>query len=117
MNTHSRVSDARLETLAAHAGACGAKTALIADVLAAATTDAALDLLASDGLLEKTMSSMMGRLEQRLDERAGKALQIEALVFSNAHGILGLTSGAQQLIERHRADAKCASCEHEEGKR
>ncbi len=104
MNTHSRVSDARLETFAAHAAVCGASSELAARLLESATTDAALDLLDEADLLEPVMASVMEKLELRLRHRAGEDVRIEALVFSNVHGMLGVTDGAGELLNLHRAD-------------
>ena len=102
MNTHSRVSDARLETLAAHAAMCGAPTELVGGIMRCVTTDAALDALFDAGFAMQTLASMMARLEERLKARAGAELEIEALVFSNVRGTLGLTSGARRMLEIHR---------------
>lgn len=102
MNTHSRVADARLETLAAHAALVGATRAVAQAVMESATTDAALDHLAEAGVLEPTMRSVMGAIEARLRARAGDALAVEAICFSKTRGLLGATSGADALLETHR---------------
>lgn len=102
MNTHSRVADARLETLAAHAALSGAAKDVVARIMDGATTDAALDVLAEEGLLKPTMSSLTQALARRLAYRAAGKLQAEALAFSNVHGILGKTSGADSLAMFHR---------------
>ena len=98
MNTHSRVADCRLEVLAAHAALQGATQAVVAQVMDAATTDAALDVLADHGLVEPVMDSLIVRLADRLAHRAGEGLVMEALVFSNVRGVLGKTPGADELI-------------------
>ena len=156
MNTHSRVADCRVEVLAAHAALMGAPQWVIAQIMAAATTDAAIDVLkeapqvsslcldgpegataawvkwnadgfdpigfglddafedkrdmASDdpladmlddeypiGLDEATMSSLMRSLADKLNHRVAGRLQVEAIVFSNVHGVLGETPGAEAL--------------------
>lgn len=102
MNTHSRTADARLETLAAHAALCGADRATIQRVMDSITTDAALDALAQAAVLRQTMDSVTAALERRLRERAGETLRVEAVVFSHRHGLLGKTSGAGELLRRHR---------------
>lgn len=101
MNTHSRVCDARLETLAAHAALCGASQALVGSIMGSMTTDAALDALAEASLIEQTMDSMMMQLDKHLGARAGSSLRIEALVFSSVRGVLGMTDGARELLELH----------------
>ena len=101
MNTHSRVADCRAEALATHAALAGADVAIIAALLEAVTTDAMLDLLAQRGILQKTMASLVQRLGEHLRRRAADSLCVEAIVFSNQHGLLGQTDGAQELMERH----------------
>ena len=51
------------------------------------------------GLAEATMASLMERLADKLAHRAAGALQVEAIVFSNVHGVLGKTPGADGLAE------------------
>ena len=97
MNTHSRVADCRVEVLAAHAALAGASRQAVRAIMDAATTDAALEVLLVCGLAEKTMQSLMESLADKLAHRAAGALQIEAIVFSNVHGVLGKTPGADEL--------------------
>lgn len=97
MNTHSRVADCRVEVLAAHAALAGASRCMVERVMTAATTDAAFDSLQEEGLVEAVMTSIMESLADRLNYRAGDGLRIEAVVFSNAHGVLGKTPGADEF--------------------
>ncbi len=97
MNTHSRVADCRVEVLAAHAALVGASQDTVGQIMGAATTDAALDALKDAGLGEAAMASLMCNLADKLDHRASGSLQIEAIVFSNVHGVLGATPGAFEL--------------------
>ena len=103
MNTHSQISDARRETLAAHAALAGAERELVQAVFDAPTTDAAVGLLKEAGLLEPVMASIGQALDGQLKRRAGERLAIEALFFSNQYGILGKTPGAEALLALHRA--------------
>lgn len=100
MNTHSRVADARLETLAAHAALAGASRALVAQLMDAVTTDAAFELLREADLLEPCMYTLVSRLGEHLSRRAAGRLQVEAVMFSNAFGLLGMTDGAEALCAR-----------------
>ncbi|MDO5708500.1 MAG: cobalt-precorrin-5B (C(1))-methyltransferase CbiD [Coriobacteriales bacterium] len=102
MNTHSRVADCRMEILAAHAALAGATAQDIALIMGAATTDAALDVLDEHGLLTSALQTMVDRLGAVLSHRAGESLQVEALMFSNKRGTLGMTAGAETLMELHR---------------
>jgi len=99
MNTHSRVADCRVEVLAAHAALVGAPQKAVAQIMDAATTDAALDVLKECGLAEATMVSLMSNLADKLNHRVAGKLQVEAIVFSNVHGVLGETPGAKALSQ------------------
>ena len=99
MNTHSRVADCRVEVLAAHAALVGAPQEVVASIMEAATTDVALDALIACGLSEATMASLTERLADKLAHRSAGVVQVEAIVFSNVHGVLGKTPGADELAE------------------
>ena len=103
MNTHSKTADARRETLTAHAALAGADRALLRALFDSPTTDAGVELLQQAGLLEPVMASIGAALDGHLKRRAGEGLAIEALFFSNQHGILGKTPGADRLTALHRA--------------
>ena len=59
---------------------------------------ATLDALIECGLADATMASLMERLADKLAHRSG-TVQVEAIVFSNVHGVLGKTPGADELAE------------------
>ena len=102
MNTHSRVADCRMEVLAAHAAMAGASQRLVRGIMDAPTTDAALDLLDVEGLLQPAMGSLAERLEERLAYRSAGQASVQAIVFSNARGVLCATSGAEELARLHQ---------------
>ncbi len=103
LSTHSRVADGRMEVLAAHAAVAGASVELVGRVLDAPTVDAALALLDEAGLRERAMLPLVARMERYLRMRATGGLAVEAVVFSHAWGELGRTSGADALLELHKA--------------
>ena len=99
MNTHSSWADGRMEILAAHGAACGAKRELVEQIMEAVTVDEGLRLLETeDGLREQVMKRVMARLEQHVKQRAGGRLRAEVLVFTNERGILGATTGADDML-------------------
>lgn len=102
MNTHSRVSDARRETLAAHAALAGASRELVAAIMDSGTTDEIFDLLDAEGLVEQVMATLVERLEAQLEHRTLGRLGIGAIVFSKTRGELGSTSHAHEIIQFHR---------------
>ena len=99
MNTHSSWADGRMEILAAHGAACGAKRELVEQIMEAVTVDEGLRLLETeDGLREQVMKRVMVRLEQYVKQRAGGRLRAEVIVFTNERGILGSTTGADDML-------------------
>lgn len=99
MNTHSSWADGRMEILAAHGAACGAKRELVEQIMEAVTVDEGLRLLETeDGLREQVMKRVMARLEQYVKRRAGGRLRAEVIVFTNERGILGATTGADHML-------------------
>lgn len=102
MNTHSGVSDGRREALTAHAALCGASRALLSGIYSCGTTDEAVAMLDGEGLRQPVMRSIAAALEENLKRRGGDKLRIEAVFFSNQFGVLGKTSGADELLQLHR---------------
>lgn len=100
MNTHSRTADGRMECLAAYGAACGASEGMVREILNCVTVDEALGILErEEGLREGTMELAAERISAVLKRRAGGRLQAEAVLFTNERGILGMTEGAERLLE------------------
>jgi cobalt-precorrin-5B (C1)-methyltransferase len=70
-NTHSRVADARLETLAALAAAAGAAPSLVVELLELPTIEAAVGVLAEAGLAD-VWDDVAERAARRAEERAAR---------------------------------------------
>ena len=105
MNTHSSAADGRMEILAAYGAACGADRGLVNLVLEAITVDEGLRLLETRaGLREQVMKRVMGRITGHLEHRAGGRLDIAAIVFTNERGILGMTQGADAMLQCFRGN-------------
>ena len=67
----------------------------------AITVDEGLRLLETrEGLRNQVMDLVMERVDEHLKRRAAGRLEIEAVVFTNERGILGITRGAARLLER-----------------
>ena len=102
MNTHSRFADCRVELFAAHAAICGAGRDICRKIMAASTTDACIELLKCESaeLYEEVMHSLLVAMEEHLVRRVAGAYKVGAVMFSNAHGLLGMTEEARQMLER-----------------
>ena len=70
-NTHSRLADARLETLAALAAAAGAPPTLVVELLDLPTVEAAVDALAAAGL-DDVWDDVADRAARRAGERMAR---------------------------------------------
>ncbi|MCR1843042.1 cobalt-precorrin-5B (C(1))-methyltransferase CbiD [Murimonas intestini] len=100
MNTHSRCADSRAELMAAAAARAGAGIETVREILGTITTEEAVGILKREGLIESAMAEITKRVRYYLQHRCQGALQTEAILFSNQHGYLGETEGAEELI-RH----------------
>ena len=98
LNTHSRTADCRTELFCTHAALCGAARDTCAALYDAATTDACLDILDAAGLRAPVLESLLQAIQLHLDRRAADAFRVGAVLFSNQHGPLGLTSTAKELL-------------------
>lgn len=99
MNTHSRCADSRAELMAAAAVRAGASIETAREILGTITTEEAVGILKREGLTEPAMAEITQRVRYYLQHRCHGALQTEAILFSNQHGYLGETEGAERLIK------------------
>ena len=97
MNTHSRTADCRRELFCAHAALCGAGRETCRELMEQVSTDGCLAVLEAAGLREAVMESLLPEIQAHLDRRAGGALRIGAILFSNVYGLLGETAGVKEL--------------------
>ena len=99
MNTHSKYADCRTELFCAHAALCGADVELCRNLMAAATTDACIELLDRAGLRGPVLDSLLSAIQLHLERRAAGAYQTGAVMFSNVYGPLGRTGQAKEILE------------------
>lgn len=99
MNTHSRNADCRLEILTAYTIDAGGSADIAKEVLNAATTEAALDILEDAGLMEKVMPLLADRIEYHMTHRTGGKLEVGAVMFSSNYGKLCESKSAEHLMK------------------
>ena len=99
MNTHSHTADCRTELFCTHAALCGADWEVCTALYNAATTDACLEILDAAGLREPVLQSLLAAIQLHLDRRAGGAVRVGAVLFSNQHRPLGQTETAARLLD------------------
>lgn len=98
MNTHSRIADARMETLCSCAVIAGCSIETARNILLCTTTDEAVFLLKKDGVLNKTMDIMLGKIVVNMRNRTENKIEIEVIVFSNQAGMLAKSGRALEFI-------------------
>ncbi len=106
MNTHSRCADARMEILCSCFLMAGGSAEQAREILSCITTEEAIDRIELYQKKEQTMEQLMRKIEFHLKRRAFDGLEIGAIVFSNQHGILGMTTDADQLKKRLEGKAR-----------
>lgn len=99
MNTHSRVADARMETLCSCAVLAGCNIETARNILLCTTTDEAVFLLKENGILNKTMDIMLGRIVSNMRHRTENKIEIEVIIFSNQAGVLAVSGRAMDFIK------------------
>ena len=99
MNTHSSWADGRMEVLVTCGLLAGADTDTLKKLPDCATADAAMDILADAGYLEKTLDILSERMDYYLRGRVKDEIKIAALVFSYKREINVKTAFADELIK------------------
>jgi len=97
-NTHSRVADARLETLAAYAGAAGAPAELVRAVLGANTAEEAAGLLVGGGF-RAVFAILAERASYRAAQYVRGRLRVGTVLLTLAGEIIGMDQGGAAVLE------------------
>lgn len=71
-------------------------------VLASNTTEEAVIWLEKAGVLKQAMMTAVERMKQYIEEWSGRTVCAEVVTFTNGYGILGMTCGAENMIEAFR---------------
>ncbi len=95
-HTHNKVSDARLETLAAYAGMLGASPRVIGRLLEANTSEGALEILKENGLMG-VMPMVAARAAKRSMEHVFGDLKVGAVLFTMGGDILAVDENAAAI--------------------
>lgn len=97
-HTHNRIADARLETMAAYLAADGASQAVVREVLACSTTEAAAAIIQAHAL-----TAVYGVLAEQASTRATRYvfgdLTVGTVIVSLKGDILGLDKQAREIGE------------------
>ena len=104
MNTHSRNADCRIELFALYASLCAAPLFLVQNLMTCITSSQCIEMLQNfdknnnTSFFLKTMEQILLKIDFYLKRRAADTFKIEAVLFTNEHGIVGKTESAQELI-------------------
>lgn len=98
MNTHSKYADGRREIFACYAALAGASAGCIKKLYESVTSDACIDILKEESLLQDTEKLIIRSIQANLERRAGGKFEVGALLFSNVHGLFGITDKGRELL-------------------
>ena len=98
MNTHSKYADGRREIFACYAALAGASAGCIKKLYESVTSDACIDILKEESLLQDTEKLIIRSIQANLERRAGGKFEVGALLFSNVHGLFGITDKGLELL-------------------
>jgi cobalt-precorrin-5B (C1)-methyltransferase len=98
-NTHHKMGDARMEVIAAYAGAAGANTDLIQKIVQSNTTEEAIRLLKPANLVKQTFDQIAEQVYVRAIEKIGNKAQINVVIVSMDATILGTSKTARGMIK------------------
>ncbi|HWI54998.1 MAG TPA: cobalt-precorrin-5B (C(1))-methyltransferase CbiD [Desulfobacteria bacterium] len=95
-HTHNKVSDARLETLAAFAGLLGAQSPVIRNILEANTSEGALEILRENGLME-VLPLIAARASERAMEHVFGELFVGTVMFAMNGEVLAADDNSRAI--------------------
>lgn len=100
MNTHSRYADARLEVFTAHAALAGADRLTLQQLMSSVTTDEAIACLDKAGIRQPVLRSILQKIQDHVQARAGETMKTGVILFSNVYGYLGETDGCREILQQ-----------------
>lgn len=98
MNTHSKVSDRRMELMADAAVSAGAPADVAGRILDCINTEEAYAIMLDAGIAEKSAKVILERIDSHLKMRAG-SMQIGCIVYSSKYGLIAMTENAREMLE------------------
>ena len=101
-NTHSHNGDGRIETLLSCALEAGANIETLKEIQKCVTTNAVLDILYENDLLDKTMDVLNERIQHNIDRRVPDDINVGFICFANTgeySGVLFESENVDDLKE------------------
>lgn len=103
--THSSIADGRCEIFSAHAALAGADRQAVRRLMGAVTTDESIGILKQSAIDGDVFSSIKERIENHIKsriKRTGGHCEAEFVLFTEKHGEIMRSHGAQGIIEQIR---------------
>ncbi len=97
-HTYNRVSDGRMETMAAWAAACGANPSVVKELLACTTTDAGTDIIRREHL-EVMYPLMAARAEERCRRYIFDKAEVGVIFVTMEGNVVAASPAARKLSE------------------
>lgn len=102
-HTHSRVADARMEIMAAHAALAGATQPVVAQVMASKTTDGAAAILQENGL-QGVYQQIADSAARRCQDHTYGRMEVGCLLFHGKGNCLAMNREAENWLVEMRRD-------------
>lgn len=100
MNTHSKEGDCRMEIMSSCGILAGADRNIAIKILDCISTEEAVRILKECGLLERTMTIAMDKIQKNLNARGMGEIQIETIMYANQYGLLAISEGADEMLNK-----------------
>lgn len=97
-NTHSKISDSRMEIIAAYLGVMGAEKDFISKVLLANTTDEAVDMIMESPYMN-VFDVIADKVSAKCKGRAFGEIEFGTVLFTNKHGMIGICEAGKKFSE------------------
>ena len=100
MNTHSSYADGRQEVMASHAALYGASRESLQKIMSSISIEEMLDALLPEGeaIFRQTMASVGRAMSRSISHRTKDKIKVEFIVFTNSHGAILQSEGAEELL-------------------
>jgi cobalt-precorrin-5B (C1)-methyltransferase len=98
-NTHHKRGDARMEVIAAYAGASGADTPIIQKILQSNTTEETIKFLEQNKLLQSTFNQIAEQACLRSLEIVKNRAEVSVIIVSMDGTVLGTSKNARSMIQ------------------
>lgn len=103
-HTHSRISDGRMETLAAYSALLGADTELIKKIMGSITTEEAIEYIKDWELEQELFNLIAQKITDRCRRRLNSSIRIGTIIFSQQQGLLGKCKDAEKIMRGFRLE-------------